>query len=422
MAKIKKIAAREVLDSRGIPTIEANLELDDGNLVHAQASSGQSLGSFEGRELRDHDPKRYNGFGVSRAVAIINSEIGPKLTGVDVSRHFEIDEWLTKADGTHFFEHLGVNTVITLSQLTLKAQAMSQRVPLYEYVASVCRSQFQLDIKLEKIPSPIFTVLNGGKHGVKNLDFQEFHVVPATSLSFSASLEMVVSLYDNLRSIFKRRNMPMLISEEGGFSPTLYSNEEGFSIIKEALHDKGLKLGVDIFTGLDCAASFYYNNAKYTLKDIAAPLKTEKYLEFMRALVDKYNILILEDPIQEQDDDTWTKFTKTVGKQCYVVADDFASGDSERLKKVIKSGGCNAVLIKFNQVGTMYQIIELAKLVKTNGLKLIFSQRLGETTDSIIADIAVGLQADFVKFGPPSGGERVVKYNRLLHIEELLNK
>ncbi len=420
MAKIKKITAREVLDSRGIPTIEANLELDTGQHVQAIASSGQSKGKYECKELRDGDIARYNGFGVLKAVSYINNLIAEKIEGIEINRHIEIDQWLAEADGTEDFSKLGVNAVLTVSQLMLKAGAISNQLPIYEYVNQLFNTLFKKSVPLQRLPSPIFSVLNGGKHGAKNLDFQEFHVVPASSMSFSNSLEIVVSLYDNMREIFKRRNMPISVSEEGGFTPTLYSNEEGFVIIKEALHSKGLKLGVDIFTGLDCATDTYYKSGKYFLKDAGSGLKVDQYIKLLRSLVDKYNILILEDPINEEDHKTWRSLTEIIGKQTFVVGDDYTSGNIDRLKKVIEGKGCNAVLIKFNQTGTIYQLMQLADLIRFSDLKLVFSHRLGESTDSIIADIAVGLQADFVKFGAPSGGERVVKYNRLLHIEALL--
>lgn len=420
MAKIKKIVAREVLDSRGIPTIEGRLTIDNDTVVYAQAVAGESKGKFEAKELRDGNPERYNGKGVLRAIQYINELLGPKLIGVDVLKHFEVDEWLTKADGTPDYSKLGVNTTMVISQLLLKAAAKSTGSLLYQYVNSTYNAVFKQNVSIERIPSPIFNMMNGGRHGVKNLDFQEFHIIPATTTPYFMALELAVSLFDNLRHILKKRNITTSVSEEGGYTPNLFNNTEAFEVIKEGLLAKHLKLGVDIFTGIDCAASFYYKDGKYFIREAPSGFKQDDYITFLAELADKYNILILEDPMYEQDSDGWQKLNEKIGRQTYLVGDDYTAGNQKRLEQALKKNACNAVVLKFNQVGTLYQIFQIASLVKRGQLKLVFSHRLGESIDSIIADIAVGLQADFIKFGSPSRGERVSKYNRLLEIEQFI--
>ncbi|MFQ5451931.1 MAG: phosphopyruvate hydratase [Candidatus Paceibacterota bacterium] len=420
MAKIKKIIAREVLDSRGIPTIEGKLILDNEVHVFAWAVSGKSTGKFEGKELRDGDQNRYNGLGVLRAVQIINNVISPKIIGTDITKHIDIDHWLKSADGTDNYSKLGVNTTMVVSQLLFKAAARACKTRKVIYTNKLYNGLFKKDNKMVRIPSPIFNLINGGEHGSKNLNFQEFHVIFATTTPFRNSLELAGSVYDNIKQILKKRDALTSVSEEGGFTPTLYNNTEVFGVIKEGLLAKRLKLGVDVFTGIDCSASHYYIDGKYRIRESTNGYKLDKYIDFIADLSDKYNILILEDPIHEEDDVGWQKLNQKVGKQSYVVADDFVAGNIERLTNAVKEDAANAVVLKFNQVGTMYEILEMAKNIKQAGLKLVFSHRLGESTDSFIADIAVGLQADFVKFGSPSRGERVAKYNRLLEIEKIL--
>ncbi|OGK14586.1 phosphopyruvate hydratase [Candidatus Roizmanbacteria bacterium RIFCSPLOWO2_02_FULL_37_19] len=417
MAQIKKITAREILDSRGIPTIEGKLVTANNIKVYSQVPSGESLGKHEGIELRDNDKTRHLGQGVLKAVSYINDSIGPKLVGVDTSRLEDIDNWLLKADGSSTYQNLGVNTLMIVSQLILRAEAVDQDMALYQYINHLYNTKFKENVHLAQIPTAIYNMINGGKHGTKNLDFQEFHVVTSTSTKFSKSLEFAVATYNGLKNLFYERNADVSVSEEGGFTPNLFTNTEAFEIIKEVLLSKKVKLGVDVFTGLDCAPSYYFKDNKYAIKDRGASLNDDEYIDFITEAIDKYNILILEDPLQEDDFNNWAKLTKQVGKQVFVVADDFVAGNKERLKKAVAKGACNAVLIKFNQVGTITEMLDLIHDIKKAGLRLIVSHRLGETTDALIADLAVGVQADFVKFGSPARGERIIKYNRLLNIE-----
>jgi enolase len=265
-------------------------------------------------------------------------------------------------------------------------------------------------------------MINGGKHGTKNLDFQEFHIVPASSTPFSQSLEFAVSCYNGLKGLFQNRNADVSVSEEGGFTPNLFTNTEAFEIIKEVLVTKKIKIGVDIFAGVDCAPAYYFDNKQYAIKDLGASLNTTEYIKFLVDMVSKYNMLILEDPLDEDDMKGWKEITQQIGKQTYVVADDFIAGNLDKLHQVIEEQACNAVLVKFNQSATISEMLNFIHVLRTNNMKIVVSHRLGETTDSTIADIAVGIQADFIKFGSPARGERIVKYNRLLEIESRILK
>src|SRR3989344_6132902 len=342
MAQIKKITAREILDSRGIPTIEGKLVTANNIKVYSQVPSGESLGKHEGIELRDNDKTRHLGQGVLKAVSYINDSIGPKLVGVDTSRLEDIDNWLLKADGSSTYQNLGVNTLMIVSQLILRAEAVDQDMALYQNITNLYNTKFKEKGNLPKIPTAIYNMINGGKHGTKNLDFQEFHVVTSTSTKFSKSLEFAVATYNGLKNLFYERNADVSVSEEGGFTPNLFTNTEAFEIIKEVLLSRKAKLGVDIFTGLDCAPSYYFKDDKYAIKDKAASLPVDDYMEFLIEVIDKYNVLIIEDPLQEEDFTNWAKLTKQIGRQVFIVADDFIAGSKERLKKAVKSEACNA--------------------------------------------------------------------------------
>ncbi len=422
MAKIKTIIAREILDSRGVPTIEGKLVTDNGIKVYSQIPSGTSTGSHEGLELRDNDPSRYSGKGVLKAISYINTLIGPKLIGTDVLRQREIDAWLKKADGTKQYEKLGVNTLSIISQLILKAGAVESDIALHIYINKIFKDISGLNIPITYMPTPIYNMINGGKHGTKNIDFQEYHVIPSTSSDFSVMLEKIVSMYDQLRRLFYQRDADVSVSEEGGFTPNLFTNTEAFEMLKEVLLYMKVRLGSDVFTGADCASSYYYKDKKYVIKDKQSPVSSEEYIDFMIELVNNYNILVLEDPVHEEDFVAWQKLTNFLDKQAYIAADDLVAGDIERLKKAYEKQACNAVVLKFNQVATISEMLEFVSEVKRIKWKLIMSHRMGETCDSLIADISVGVQADFVKFGSPARGERIAKYNRLSNIEQKIKE
>lgn len=422
MAKIQKIIAREILDSRGIPTIEGKLTLDNGENVYATATSGESRGRHEGFEIRDRDEKRYEGMGVLKPVSFINDLIAPKLIGVDVSKHFDVDFWLKQADATDDFSNLGVNTAFLVSQLVLKAAAKSQNIPIYQYINKVFNESFKKTIPLAKTPAGIFCMINGGKHGSKSLEFQEFQVIPSTANKFSKSLEISVEVYSALKKILDYRNAGTSVSEEGGFSPNLLTNIDAIEVIKETLTQKKLIPGLDVFLGIDAAASDYFHDGKYHIKDKPNPMEPNDYIEYLENIAKDYNILVLEDAVDEEDHDSWAKINKKLGNTSYIVADDFVAGNKVRLEHSIKDNSINGVLFKFNQVGTFAQMFETINFAQNSNLKIVISHRLGESNDTLLADLAVGVQADFVKFGAPVRGERVAKYNRLLEIESEIKK
>ncbi|HLL61316.1 MAG TPA: hypothetical protein VK338_06375 [Candidatus Nitrosocosmicus sp.] len=422
MAKIKKIRAREILDSRGIPTIEGQLILDNDQEIYASASSGESLGKYEGCELRDADNSRYFGMGVKKAVSYINDLLAPKLVGTDPMRQADIDFWLLKADGTPDRSRLGVNSMMVVSQLVFKAAAYQSGLKLYKYINDYFNKTYKKNIQLEKIPSPIFSMINGGKHGTKNLEFQEFQFIPSTALRFNEALEMGVSMYSMLKTVLDYRNAGISVSEEGGFTPNLLTNSDALEVMKETLLQKKIKLGVDAFFGLDIAAAQFIKGDKYRIKDKPNPLSVTDYIAYIAELIKQYNILVVEDPIGEEDFANWHVLSEMVGENTYIVGDDFIAGSKDRLKRASDQKSCSSVLIKYNQVATISEIFEFVNVAKDANVKTIFSQRLGETNDSIIADFAVGIQSYFVKFGAPVRGERVAKYNRLLQINDELNE
>lgn len=422
MAKIKKITAREILDSRGIPTIQGQLELDNGHFLYASASSGESLGKYEAVELRDKNEARYAGKGVTQAVNYINDLLSPKLVGISPERQQDVDFWLLKADGSNNRSVLGTNTISVISQLLLKSAADNSGLPLYKYISTYFNKAYKKNIVIEKVPSPIFNIINGGKHGTKNLEFQEFQLIPSTAMQFSKSLEMAANIYNTLKNVLDYRNAGISVSEEGGFTPNLLTNNDALEIMKESLVQNKIQLGVDAFLGLDIAASQFMKNDKYALKDKPAPLSVVEYMEYLNEIIKKYSLIVVEDPLSDEDFPNWHKLTEQIGINTYIVGDDFIAGNKERLVKAVADKACSAIVLKFNQVATLSELFEVVNLAKDANIKLIFSQRLGETNDSIIADIAVGIQADFVKFGAPVRGERVAKYNRLLEIEDEIRK
>lgn len=422
MAKIKKITAREILDSRGIPTIQGRLELDNGHIVYASASSGESLGKYEACELRDKDLTRYAGQGVTQAVNYINNLLAPKLVGISPERQEDVDYWLLKADGSKDRSVLGTNTISVLSQLLLKSSANNAGLSIYKYVEAYFNKIYKKKIAVEKLPSPIFNIINGGKHGTKNLEFQEFQLIPSTAVQFSNALEMAANIYNTLKNVLDYRNAGISVSEEGGFTPNLLTNNDALEIMKESLIQNKIQLGVDAFLGLDIAASQFMKNDKYTLKDKPAALTVTEYIQYLDEIIKKYSLLIVEDPLNDEDFPNWHKLTDQIGINTYIVGDDFIAGSKERLVKAVADKACSAIVLKFNQVATLSELFEVVNLAKDANIKLVFSQRLGETNDSIIADIAVGIQSDFVKFGAPVRGERVAKYNRLLEIEGEIEK
>ena len=417
MATIKSIRAHEIIDSRGSPTIEGQLVLDTGVTVTTSIPAGTSIGLHEAVELRDNDKTRFGGMGVTKACAYINDLIGPKLAGVSPEKQHEIDSWLIKADGTNNKGNLGSNTTLTISQLVAKASAVVNGVPLYSYVNSIYNGIFKDDLKVVRVPSPLFSMINGGKHAHNNIEFQEFHIIPSSSLSFSKAYQMGVEFFQELQKVLIYRNATTSVGEEGGYSPNFSTNVDALDVIKETVIQMGLKLGLDIFIGIDVAASNFYKDDRYIIRDKPHPLKKDEYIAFIQSLISKYSILNLEDPLYEDDWDGWHKLSTILPEQIYLVGDDLITTNKSRLTKAIDNQMCSTVLVKPNQIGTITETLEVINIARKHNFNYIVSHRSGETNDDFIADFAVGIQADFVKFGAPSRGERIAKYNRLWTIE-----
>lgn len=417
MSKIKKLYAYEIIDSRGYPTIEGKLLLDTGQEVSTSIPAGTSVGKYEAVELRDQDPARFKGMGVSRAVSFINDLIAPKLIGASPLKQLEVDHWLAKADGSKNKQKLGANTLLTISQLFVKAGAASQNLPVFSYVNSLFKTLFKSEIKIDRIPTPIFNIINGGKHANNNLEFQEFQIVPSSSLNFTKGYQMGVEIFHELKEVLIYRNANISVGEEGGFSPNFQTNLDAVEVLSETINRRELKLGVDIFLGLDVAASHFFKDDRYLLKDKNHPLPKEEFIEYIKDLTKRYAFLTLEDPLNEDDFDGWKKLNAELSKSMYLVGDDLLATNKERFLKAIKEKACTTILVKPNQIGTISETLEVIDIARKNNINYVVSHRSGETNDSFVADFAVGLQADFVKFGAPSRGERVAKYNRLWQIE-----
>ena len=417
MAKIKQIKAYEIIDSRGYPTVEGRLTLDNGIQVVTAIPAGTSIGKYEAVELRDSTQKRMDGMGVTTSVSYINELIAPKLIGVSPLKQKEVDYWLIKADQTKNKSHLGANTILTVSQLMTKAGAADQGLPLFKYINQLYKTLFKSEIKIEKIPTPIFNIINGGKHANNNLDFQEFQIIPSSSLSFSNAYQMAVEVFHELRRVLEYRNANISVGEEGGFTPNFSTNVDALEVIYETVVQKNLKAGVDVFFGMDLAASHFYKDDRYVVKDKPHPLKRDEYIEFIIKLTKSYAILVLEDPLNEDAWEDWKKLSAAISQEIYLVGDDLLATNKERLLNAVKEKACGTILIKPNQIGTITETMEVIDTARKNNFSYVISHRSGETNDSFIADFSVGVQSEFVKFGAPSRGERVAKYNRLWQIE-----
>lgn len=418
MAKIKKIISREILDSRGDPTIEATVILDDDSFGVFSTPSGLSIGKHEAVELRDKDQARYSGKGVLRALEKIYSVISPSILGKDAAQQRIIDNIIIEADKTKDKSNLGANAMLAISGAVAKAQARSQNVGLYQYINEISQ------IKLERfeVPTPMFNILNGGLHGSGNVDFQEFLLVPKKSGSYSENLRAGVEIYYHLKQTIAAHSGIVLVGDEGGYAPTLYSNVDALKLIAEAIDSAHYQLGLDVFLSLDVAATELKKEGSYRIKDRPIPLSSDEFIEFFTSLNNEYHLLSIEDPLAEDDWDDWKKLTEKIGKETIVVGDDLITTNLERLKKAKEKKACNGVIIKPNQAGTISETIDVAKYAKEANFKIVVSHRSGETNDDFIADFAVAIGADYAKFGAPARGERVAKYNRLLEIEHELSK
>ena len=410
MSKIKDIKAREILDSRGNPTVEVDVILESGIIARASVPSGASTGSREAIELRDNDKNRYNGKGVLKAVNNVNTIIKEKLIGLDSLDQKLIDETMINLDGTKNKSNLGANAILGVSMANLKAASLYKKIPLYKY--------FNEEISM---PRPMMNILNGGAHADNGLDFQEFMIIPERE-NFKERLRVGAEVFHSLKEVLKENNLSTGVGDEGGFAPNLNTNKEALDLIIKAIEKAGYQPGKDVFLGLDVAASEFYENSKYNLKGENKVLSTDELIKYFENLVKKYPIISIEDPVDENDWEGFKKITEVLGDKIQLVGDDLFVTNKEYLKKGIDMKAGNAILIKVNQIGTITETIETINLAKENNYKTIISHRSGETEDTTIADLAVGLNLKQIKTGSLSRTDRVSKYNELLRIEESLWK
>ncbi|PIS09628.1 phosphopyruvate hydratase [Candidatus Beckwithbacteria bacterium CG10_big_fil_rev_8_21_14_0_10_34_10] len=414
--KIKKVKAREILDSRGNPTIETEVYLEDKSVGVASIASGSSTGKYEAHELRDKDPNRFNGMGVLQAVKNVNQEISPKIVGMDASYQGKLDQLLISLDGTQDKSRLGANAILSVSQAVLEASASSYKLPIYRYI----QQKYGMVGKKIIMPTPSFNLINGGKHGANNLDFQEFHLVPSTRKTYSQALECGDEVYQELKKVLIYRGAIYSLGDEGGYAPRLFTNLDALEVLMEAIKNTKHEFGRDVFVGLDVAANNFYKNGKYTIRDRAQPFSEKEMVEYYQALNNQYHLFSLEDGLVEDDWEGWVQLTKILSQNTLLIGDDLLATNLQRLNKAIEKKACTGILIKPNQVGTISETINVIDVAHKADWKVIVSHRSGETNDDFIADFAVGVGADYTKFGAPARGERTVKYNRLLKIEEEL--
>ncbi len=425
MAKftIQQIKAREILDSRGNPTVEAKLYLSKDFFVKASVPSGASTGVHEAWELRDNDKRRYGGKGVLKAVRNVNTKINNLLKGKDVRKQKEIDEALIKLDGTKNKKKLGANAILSASLACARAAAAAKKQPLYDYLAQTYRFPRQRYV----LPTPMFNIFNGGKHADTNLDFQEFMIVPIKKAPakkiFATRLQMAAEIFHELGKVLKERGLDTDVGNEGGYAPDIYSSVQALDMIVAAMIRAGYTPGADVGLAIDVGSSVLYDKEKkkYIFKLDQGVFTSSTLIGLYHEWLRKYPILLLEDGLAEDDWEGWQELTQVLGKEVTLIGDDLFVTNVERLKKGIEKKVANAVLIKLNQVGTVTETVECVKLAQKNKYKTVVSHRSGETDDDFIADLAVAVHADHIKAGAPSRGERLAKYNRLKEIEEELH-
>ena len=409
---ITHIHAREILDSRGNPTVEVDLQLNDGSFGRAAVPSGASTGEHEAVELRDGG-NRYMGKGTEQAVRNVNATLGPALIGQDALDQRNVDNLMIELDGTDNKSKLGANAILGVSMATAKAAADHKGLPLFQSLG---------DENASTLPIPMMNILNGGSHADNNVDIQEFMVFPIGAESFSQALRMGTEIFHNLKSVLKAKGLNTAVGDEGGFAPNLRSNEEAIEVILEAIEKTGYSSGKDIFLALDVAASEIYNNGAYHLDSENKVLSAEEMVSYYKDLLNKYPIVSIEDGLDENDWDGWQKMNTELGNSIQIVGDDLTVTNIPRLQRAIDEKSMNAILIKLNQIGTMSETIDTIALAKANNYGTIISHRSGETEDTIIADFAVAMNAGQIKTGSASRTDRICKYNQLLRIEETLDK
>jgi len=415
MTKIVDIQAFEVLDSRGNPTIEADVILSSGAIGSACAPSGASTGSREALELRDGDKKRYLGKGVIKAVANINGAIKDLLAGQDASDQRAIDQAMIDEDGTENKGKFGANAILAVSLATAKAVASARSIPLYQYIADINGTSGQYSM-----PLPMMNIINGGEHADNNVDIQEFMIQPVSASSFAEALRAGAEIFHSLKKVLSRRGLSTAVGDEGGFAPNLPSNEAALEVIAEAVANAGYILGEDVTLALDCAASEFYQDGVYDLSGEGQKFNGTEFAAYLAELANKYPIFSIEDGMDESDWDSWKIITDKIGDRVQLVGDDLFVTNTEILKRGIDNGVANSILIKFNQIGTLSETLDAIAMAKQAGYTVVISHRSGETEDTTIADLAVGTTAGQIKTGSLCRSDRVAKYNRLLRIEAQL--
>ena len=412
MSVIVDVFGREVLDSRGNPTVEVEVILENGTMGRAIVPSGASTGAHEAVELRDGDKNRYNGKGVLQAVENVNEIIAPEVIGMDVTHQVDIDTLMIEMDGTPNKGKLGANAILGVSLAVAQAAANYLEIPLYQYIGGV---------NAREIPVPMMNILNGGKHADNNVDIQEFMIIPAGAPSFAEGLRMAVEIYHTLKKVLNSKGLATAVGDEGGFAPNLPSNEEAIEVILEAIAQAGYQAGKDIFLGLDVAATELYRDGKYHFESTQQVLSSQEVVDFYASLVERYPVISIEDGLAEDDWEGWKLLTDRLGKKIQLVGDDLFVTNTERLARGIELGVCNSILIKVNQIGTLTETLDTIEMARRAGYTCVISHRSGETEDATIADIAVATGSGQIKSGAPARTDRVAKYNQLLRIEEELD-
>ena len=416
MSKITSIKAIQVLDSRGLPTVACRITLDNLLTAGVMVPSGASTGAKEAIELRDGSDA-YLGKGVLKAVDNINQIIGPVLIGQDPSEQEKIDNQLIKLDGTEDKSNLGANAILAVSLAICRVAAKDLDKSLHSYFADIYKNITGKSVK-PNLPMPMLNILNGGEHADNNIDIQEFMIIPKGAKNFKEAMRWSSEIYWNLKTILKDRNLSTAVGDEGGFAPNLQSNEEAIKLILESIKKSNLEPGRDIYLALDCAASEFFKDGKYHLTGEGRSLDSQGFADYLENLVNNYPIISIEDGMDENDFDGWEVLTKKIGSKCQLVGDDLFVTNKKIFQEGIDAGLANAILIKFNQIGSITETIETIELANLNNYKSIISHRSGETEDTTIADLAVGLGSGQIKTGAPCRSDRVAKYNRLLWIED----
>ncbi len=416
MSKIKKVIGREVIDSRGYPTVEAEVYLDNNIYGRAIVPSGASTGSNEALELRDNDLNRYLGKGVLKSVFIINNIISKEIIGLDVLDQKNIDNIMINFDGTKNKSKLGANSILAVSLAVSKAASKYLNIPLYEYISKL------IDNKKFYMPTPMVNIINGGCHSDNNIDIQEFMIIPVNANSFRHSIRICCEIFHNLGKILKSKNKRISVGDEGGYAPDLSSNEEALSLISESIDKSGYILGKDVYISLDCAASEFYDEKKKLYFFENKYFTFYELTDYFKKIINKYSIISIEDPLSESDWDGYSYLTSYLGDKVQIVGDDLFVTNVDLIKKGINLNIANAVLIKLNQIGTLTETLEAVKLSQQNNYSVIISHRSGETEDTFIADLSIGVCSGQIKTGSVSRSDRISKYNRLIRIEDNFKK